>query len=107
MEGKRKIATISGLSTRVHDDPNLGTGLTASMIPDSALGARPNTPAHLWRSMSLHGLCERRSEGAPLVERGKVGDSSKAPPPPHLSTCQKTQPQAFKFWGPEIFFLYL
>jgi len=37
----------------------------------------------------------------------KVGDSPKAPPQPHLSTCQKTQPQAFKFWGPNFFFLYL
>jgi len=61
---------ISGLFTRVHDDPNLGTSLTASMIPDFALGARPSTLAHLWRNTSSHGLCERRSEGAPLVERG-------------------------------------
>ena len=45
-------------------------GLTASMIPDLALGARPSTLAHLWRDMSQSGLCERRSEGAPLVERG-------------------------------------
>jgi len=34
----------------------------------------------------------------------KVDSIREAPPQPHLSTCQKTQPQAFKFWGPEFFF---
>jgi len=68
--GKEKNGYDPRATMERHNDLNLGTGLTVPMIPNSALGACPSTLAHLWRIMSQSGLCKRRSDDIPLVERG-------------------------------------
>ena len=101
----RVLVALTGRSRRIDGRP-------------SPCCPRVDAPLNASSSCSFSPLCYsapcfvRHSLGLPTVPilgnlhlgTSKVGDSSKAPPQPHLSTCQKTQPQAFKFWGPNFFF---